>query len=255
MRTAIAILLLAGVARAEDPPPVEGTQVCSDNKGHYLAATREPEHGWTRLFWGDGKKFWHVPPPGGWLSALDFFEPRFPMPTANPNFRGKDMRVYSSAEVDPDKATCKVRCGTKTTNLQLLDADQAQALLKGAAWAPSPQQYRPYALLRDDRGTYFFVDRGFLPGEEKRFRLFVGQKGALKVQKMTNVVSDSEGEIFSTKTGSLRLIIDKAVESVWIAGAKKTQLRRVPVEDNLTMIYNELGVYLGQKMGTPCDDL
>ena len=27
----------------------------------------------------------------------------------------------------------------------------------------------------------------------------------------------------------------------------------LPVEDNLLVIYNQLGVYLGQPYGTPCD--
>jgi len=28
----------------------------------------------------------------------------------------------------------------------------------------------------------------------------------------------------------------------------------VPVEENLPLIYNELGVYTGARLGTPCDD-
>ena len=71
---------------------------------------------------------------------------------------------------------------------------------------------------------------------------------------MTNVVSDSEGDIFSTKTGSLRLILNKN-ESTWIEGKKQRKLVLVPVEDNARMIYTELGVYTGERLGTPCDDL
>ena len=71
---------------------------------------------------------------------------------------------------------------------------------------------------------------------------------------MTNVVSDSEGDVFSTKTGSLRLIIDRR-ESTWIEGEKPRKLMLVPVRQNLGLIYNELGIYAGQRQGTPCDDL
>jgi hypothetical protein len=29
----------------------------------------------------------------------------------------------------------------------------------------------------------------------------------------------------------------------------------MPVEDNTVLIHKELGVYIGQPLGTPCDDL
>ena len=52
-------------------------------------------------------------------------------------------------------------------------------------------------------------------------------KGNLKQLKMTNVVADSEGEIFSTKTGELRLVLNKS-EYAWVqAGAP---LKLLPVD-------------------------
>ena len=85
--------------------------------------------------------------------------------------------------------------------------------------------------------------------------MHVGPKGALKLQEMKDIVSDSEGEIFSTKKGDLRLVVDKAVSPLWIEGTKKkVELRVVPITENLPMIYNELGVYSGARLGTPCDD-
>ena len=42
---------------------------------------------------------------------------------------------------------------------------------------------------------------------------------------------------------------------MWIEGTKKkVELRVVPITENLPMIYNELGVYAGARLGTPCDD-
>jgi hypothetical protein len=32
------------------------------------------------------------------------------------------------------------------------------------------------------------------------------------------------------------------------------ELKVVPITENLPMIYNELGVYSGARLGTPCDD-
>ena len=93
----------------------------------------------------------------------------------------------------------------------------------------------------------------FAEADRGRYRLFVGPKGNLAQAKMTNVVSDSEGDIFATKTGSLRLILDRR-ESSWIENDKPKPLRLVPVEDNLSMIYNDLGIYSGERLGTPCDD-
>lgn len=229
------------------------TLVCSDGKSHYVAIAPEPERG-EQLFYGDGKKFVSVPPLRN-LSPTDFLDPRFFNKTSNPNFRGFDMRVVSSVEADRAKQTCAARCGDRTIALRIVAGSEARPMLLAASFVPTPQKHLPHVLLRDERGVYYYVDRGFKPSEEKKFRLFKGQKGSLKEQKMTNVVSDSEGEIFSTKTGSLRLIVDHAKASVWIENGKSVVLRGVPVDENLQLIYNELGVYLGERMGTPCDDL
>ena len=92
------------------------------------------------------------------------------------------------------------------------------------------------------------------PEDSKAFRLFAGPKGNLKPLKMTNVVSDSEGEIFSTRTGSLRLVLNKD-DYAWVNGKEHLKLVPVPIEDNHVLIYTDLGVYTGQRLGTPCDDL
>ena len=62
---------------------------------------------------------------------------------------------------------------------------------------------------------------------------------------------------FSTKTGSLRFILSKGerTETLWIQNAARKKLLQVKVEENLPLIYTELGVYAGQRLGTPCDDL
>jgi hypothetical protein len=140
--------------------------------------------------------------------------------------------------------------------LTVLEGEQARELLRKASYAPNPQKFVPHALLRDSRGTYYFVDRGFPPEESRNFRVFLGPRGDLKQQKMTNVVSDSEGEIFSTRKGELRLVLDRQLTPQWIENAKKrsVELRVVPVHENLPLIYNELGVYTGARLGTPCDD-
>src|SRR5262249_9355625 len=55
------------------------------------------------------------------------------------------------------------------------------------------------------------------------------------------------------QTGSLRLILGRS-EALWVVGQKKKKLLVVPVAATLGMIYQDLGVYAGERFGTPCDD-
>jgi len=233
---------------------MEATSVCADGKGHYVVLAPDEENGGTFLFYGDGKNFTQVERIP-FTSGGSFLDPRFFNKSANPNFRGIDYRVVSQVELERKEKKCSLRCGDKTIPLTILPAEEGANLLRKASYAPSPNQFAPYALLRDTKGNYYFVDRGAKPTEQKNYRVFIGPRGSLKQQKMTNVIADSEGEIFSTKKGDLRLVLDKSKSSVWIENSKKSlDLRQVPVEENLPLIYNELGVYEGIRLGTPCDD-
>ncbi len=232
---------------------LERTSLCTDGKGHYVVvAPRPQEH--ALLFYGDGKSFVQVTPPPWVLSGTHFLEPRFVLETANRNFRGLDMRVYSEVTVNAEKKVCEVRCGKRTVDFPLVEGDKAWAQILAARYEPNPQQYVPYALLRDTHGVYYFVERGARPDNEKSFRVHMGLKGNLKLQEMKDIVSDSEGQIFSTKKGELRLVLERADSSQWIERSKRTELRSVPVAENMPLIYNELGVYAGARLGTPCDD-
>jgi hypothetical protein len=228
--------------------------VCGDGKGHY-AVFAAGNDGPPRLYWGEGKKLVRVP-VADLLGAGMFFDPRFWNPTANPSFRGADVRLFSSVELDTEKGACEARCGTRKTSLKVLGGAEADSLLTSAGYQPPVARHVPHALTRDEKGNYYYVDKGATPETEKAFRLFAGRKGALKLQAMTNVVSDSKGEIFSTKKGELRFIVGpNGTESAWVQGKKRTPLTAVPIQDNWAMIYNDLGVYSGERQGTPCDDL
>jgi hypothetical protein len=274
---ALALLLLAAVpARAGDEAPpygkgeslgertaLEKTTLCTDGKSHYVVVAPHEKQAW-QLYYGDGKKFAHVPLPPWVLTGDNFFEPRFFARTKNSSFRGLDMRLFASVDHDDGKKTCSVTCGERKTDLTIVDVDAKKTMLLAAAYVPSPHTRAAHRLARDDTGRYFYVDKGNTPETEKSFHLYVGPKGRLKLQKMTNVVADSEGEIFTTKSGSLRYVTDRAAPPVWIEKGKKTKLTVVPIEgtddqgeptNNYQLIYNELGVYLGQKLGNPCDDL
>ncbi len=266
---AVAMSLACGASLAADPvqPPwgkeenlgqkmlMEATSVCTDGKGHYVVVAPQEDDNRPLMYYGDGTTFVQVANPGPYAPSNSFLEPRFFNKNANSNFRGMDYRVMSEVELDEKEGTCSLRCGEKKVPLSLVDAGKAADLLRKATYQPNPQKYAPYALLRDTKGNYYFVDRGFHEADQKSYRVFIGQRGTLKQQKMTNVVSDSEGEIFSTKKGELRLVLDKQKSSMWIENTKKSfELRPVPVEENLPLIYNDLGVYEGVRLGTPCDD-
>lgn len=231
---------------------LDRTSVCTDGAG-FVAVMAPGERG-ERLYSGSGKALVEALEPAWGVPSGMFLDPRFPNPTANPNFRGSDMRVHSGLEVDQGKQSCELRCGTRTLKLQLLEPGKAREVLLSAKVEPNPQQYGPHALLRDDKGRYYFIDKGLRKDNARSFRVFIGNKGKLEPQKLTNLVADSEGEVFSTKTGQLRLVVDTQDGSTWIQSGKRLHLRAVPISENLPLIYNELGVYQGVRLGTPCDD-
>lgn len=234
-------------ARAGGPVDVTSVKdkikLVTDGKNHYVAFVpfdRDDD----RIFYGDGKTFYSLPVQGGGSSGTESFDVVF----VDPRHPAGARRLFDFRD-----NKYSVTCGDRTTELKLVDDAKVKDIVGAAKFEKSPRKRKAYALARDDFGRYYFVDTGRTEETAKAFKLYVGPKGALKLQKMTNVVSDSEGDIFSTKTGSLRLILNKN-ESSWVEGKKQTKLVIVPIEDNLPMIYGELGVYSGERLGTPCDD-
>lgn len=239
---------LASSAAPEEPikPPLDKLLLLSDGKSHYIAVRpfESADHG---LFYGDGKRFFSVPIQSRGANGTTSFSIRFVDPRHYREFQNNTDVILQDGQYT-------ISCGSHTTTLKPVEPAAAKALLEKASFEPSPRKRSAYALARDPNGVYYYVDHGRTPETAKNFRLFIGPKGNLKLQSMTNVVSDSEGDIFATKTGSMRLILDKK-ETAWTAPGKSTPLRLVPIEENLAMIWNELGVYAGEKLGTPCDDL
>ncbi|MCY1017048.1 hypothetical protein [Pyxidicoccus sp. MSG2] len=267
---ALAVLLSSGGSLALEPPwgpgqnlgqrmALERTSLCTDGSGHYVASTPFPGKSHVQLFYGDGKRFNEMPlaPNSIWMPPGAFLDPRFENPEANSNVNdsGLDLRPYSRVVVDPKAKTCAVTCGRRTTPFSLVEPAQARELLLKAAFEPSPQKYEPHALLRDTKGAYYLVEKSTPTSGLKGYRVSIGPRGRLKPQRMLNVVEDSKGEIFSTKGGDLQLVLDREQPSFWIVKKKRRELRPVPVEENRLLIYNELGVYTGARLGTPCDDL
>jgi hypothetical protein len=149
-------------------------------------------------------------------------------------------------------------CGDSSqTPLTQLSSDKAKTVLDKSSFMSSAMIRRPYLLARDDSGVYYYVDviRDEYGGNG--FRVMVGKKGALKQKPLTDIASDSAGDIFSTKTGDLRFVKsvdeDKKTTTYWVKGSKKIELVSLDIEQNERMIYKDLGVYTF--IGSLCENL
>ena len=240
----IAFVVLA--APSVEAVDVEGhraqLQVWTDGRGHYVAAEPNLDH----VYYGDGKVLYATSP----------FATSSDGNGARATLRDQRYDRQSQTELTRDKqGNLTVVCGKRTTKMTPLAVDEAKPVLSTAAFHRGPHHYVPYALARDDKGVYYFVDHGRYPDLERNFRVFIGQRGNMKEQKLSNIVHDSAGDIFATPTGDLRLILGSPTVSEWVRGDSHLKLLDIPIEDNVPMIYNDLGVYKKVRLGSPCDDL
>jgi hypothetical protein len=76
--------------------------------------------------------------------------------------------------------------------------------------------------------------------------VFVGRKGAMKPKPLTDVASDTAGDVFATKTGDLRIVRDTSEGKstvTWIKGEKRIELVTLDLDANSQLIFKDLGVY------------
>lgn len=139
------------------------------------------------------------------------------------------------------------------TELTALDAAATKAFLDTAVFREQYWRRGARSLARDDAGTYYYVDEFRPEFGGKGYRVFVGKRGAMKEMKMTSVVADSAGDIYSTRSGELRFVTGTEGTATWIKGKKKTSLIFLPVSDNLRLIYRDLGIY--GFLGQACEDM
>jgi hypothetical protein len=148
-------------------------------------------------------------------------------------------------------------CGDKEdTGLTELSGEKAHAVLDKTPFLTMGIVRVPHLLARDDSGVYYYVDRIAKVYGGKGYRVFVGRKGAMKQMPLTDVASDSAGEVFSTKSGDLRLVRnsqDNKDSMTWVKGAKRTELVFLDTDMNSVVIFKDLGLY--GFLGTLCDDV
>jgi hypothetical protein len=149
-------------------------------------------------------------------------------------------------------------CGEEETGLSPLSTEDANRVLDKAAFFTTAAVRRPHLLARDDAGVYYYVDSIRKEYGGKGYRVFVGKKGAMKQRPLTDVATDSAGEVFATKTGDLRIVreagnSDRASNVIWVRGGKRTSLYVLDTEVNSPLIFKDLGVYTF--IGSICDHL
>lgn len=248
----VAALVMLPLAAAAEPKPAavdikpirDKLIVLADAAGGTYVVKPGPD---SRMFFGTGKTLYEQVVVGrsangdGW--SVDVWAPR--VPSMQP---GSVMRHPSG--------TFEKFCGSEDkTGLSLVTGDKAKSVLDRSQFMTTAIVRAPHAFFRDDRATYYYVDVVRQQYGGKGFRVFVGKKGAMKQLPLADTASDSAGEVFSTKSGDLRLVLadGQPKSGTWIKGAKKTELVVLDTDRDSPVIFKELGIY--GFMGTICDDL
>jgi hypothetical protein len=262
-RALFLVLLCAGSPAAAEPKKLAADEVdiaayksklvfLHDGRGHYVAVVAF-EAGDHPLFYGDGKTFYqqrvfgYSHNTGEVTASLNYWAP---------------TSVPRGGELSLEGGIWTVRCSDRKTPLIKLDEVESGKLLERAVFKKVMWKRQAHTLARDDDGTYYYVDslRDDRPHADQwddphpptGFRIFVGRKGKLREQKITDTAVDSKGVVLTTRAGRLS-VDDSTKRAIWGKGKKRDELVYLTVEDNLLLIYRDLGIY--GKLGVPCDAL
>ncbi len=266
-----ALVALATTAHADDKPistkeVADKLSVFKDDFGSYYVSPKpntmksEADNQW--VFYGDAKGMYQQVIVGSSIGSGGDYEwviwsPRV-KGLANANLT-LDRKVGMSVACE-----WKDRHYVKKT-LTELAPDATKAFLAKTPFYPRLWKRSAHFLARDDDGVYYYVDRLSDEAGGNGFKVYVGMKGQAKEMPLTNIASDSAGEIFATKGGDLKIVTaagkddvrdaDQAKEAkaFFKKGGKKTELTVLPLMDNRYLIYRELGIY--GRLGVVCDDL
>jgi hypothetical protein len=249
------LLLLAGSAHADKDkhapidvkPMIEKLDVYKDDVGNYLVtpkplAIKDDAEKW--LFYGTGKAMYLQRVIGSGSSGDELT-----WAVWSPRVKGLAM-----AHITNTTKGAEVRCKAGRDNHQKLvplAPDQAKAVLTKATFYPPLWEHSAHFLARDDDGVYFYVDIRREEYGGKGHRVFMGKKGSMKQLSMTNIVSDSAGEIYSTKSGELKIVTGSDGKAYWKKGGKKVELVVLELGNNRYVIYRDLGIY--GSLGVVCD--
>jgi hypothetical protein len=262
MRLALVAVLVAATAQAAPPkvkaidtaPVTDKLTVYKDDVGNYYVSPKsrafensDDAEKW--VFFGDGKAMYQQRIIGSSQNdkglEWNLWSPR-----------ARDLVAATLSLLDKDPhLDCRARTkddGNGRRALTQLNSDEAATFFKSAKFYPQLHTRSAHFLARDDDAHYYYVDtlRDDLGGNG--YRVFMGMKGAMKQLPMSNMASDSVGEIFATKSGQLKIVAGKNGTAYWVKNGRKTELTIVPLFENRYLIYRELGIY--GSLGVVCDD-
>jgi hypothetical protein len=259
MRLAGVGLVLIGLvapAAAEDSDEVKAIRtsglVLTDGKNHYFAfPVAEHPKTWPDsepdvnqiYYFGDGKTFHKVAVSSYESSAFKHSR----------SWQNIDRRFARGSRLTFLDGEYAMECGAKTTRLTAVAPVSARKLVSKAAFVP-PRPWRREVALGRDGTTYYYVDKAQFD-DESDYRLYIGKRGAMKLQKLVGSAVDTGGIVLSTKAGSARIVFAPAFTITWETKTKTVDLVEISIEENLALIYDGLGVHTGKRFGVPCDDL
>lgn len=170
-------------------------------------------------------------------------------------------RVPAEAAFDVREGKGKLYCKDRIIAFEPVPEAEGKAVLASARLLSFRWRRYAHALARDDDGNYFYVDGARTafgdPAEDRTYRLYVGLRGRLERRDLVDAFRDSEGEIFVTTAGKLRLFkgADGKRAAEWQGPGGRTRLTWLDPQVNGALIYEGLGVYRGERLGTPCDGI
>jgi hypothetical protein len=255
----MAVVVATSVAQADapKPKPVDISEykdkliVLTDPSGGTYAVYHAPTGGESIVFYGDesGKLYRQRVVGGGANgSAWDIstYSPRV----------WRNLRASVMYEEDGTyRRYCADNEADSDTPLTRLGDEAAKKVLTKSKFLTTATMYYPYGLARDEKGVYYYVDQLVSEYGGKGYRLWVGKKGRMKQVPLADVSDDTDGAVFSTKTGDLHLVVDvtqEQSEATWTRGEKSSKLKSLDTFNNTWLIHSELGVY--KFMGTLCEN-
>lgn len=266
--TALFFVLVSGVFSSPPPPPApldiaavrENLRAFTDGKGHVVCVLTDRNHPQRLVFYGDGKTLYaqrvtffaaNQDDLGGpWRMSWKFQDPRI----------SGERGPYGHVRRSGDRWT--VVCADRTTRLIPMGGQAENRLLRAATFRHPLGRRWPYLLARDPGGRYYFVDRHHAGlsarpgGDATDLRVWRGAPGRMVRLPVKRAATDSTGGVFTTRRGVLRFLDSgETASATWVAKGRSTKLAVLSIRRNLSLIFDDLGVYFGERLGTPCDDL
>ncbi len=220
-----------------------------DGKGNLVASG---PHEARLVLAGDAKKLFKLWLQSGGAEGSEKFEWSFWEPRAVDGWQ-------RSFEVKIPEGTAKLQCGDSAVAFKRVSDARARKILARAALLEARWRRVGQVLGRSDEGEYWYVDAARTAGgdeaKKRDFRLYVGRKGALVRLELLDAIEDPAGMLFVTAGGRLELkrAQDGDTKLAWITAAGRRELTFLPIYGQGPLIYGELGVYAGERLGTPCD--